>query len=187
MTSSYLEDQLVFYRSYHSNATNVAIHVVCIPIILLSTITFFSPIQVFSPTINLGTLLAWGYGLYYILLDWQVGVPSFAILVTYSSYITQFYLTLNLLTTPTSKQFINYAIFAHVVAWLAQFVGHSDLFEGRKPALLNSTLSALTTAPLFSAFEVCWFLGFKKDLKKTMDNRAGKNIRDFRQKQMKTA
>jgi len=176
-----LEGHLVFYRSYHFNHTNVAIHLVCIPIILLSAITFLTAREVGA--LSVGTLIAWGYGIYYVMLDWKCGLPSFALLVTYSHYITQLYQSLD---ASQKSLFVQYAMFAHVAAWLAQFYGHG-VHEKRAPALLDNLLQAIVLAPFFVAFEIAFFLGFRKDLKKTMDNKAGVIVRDFKLKEKAAA
>ena len=173
-----LESHLVFYRSYHFNKTNVTIHLICIPIILLSTISFLTPVYPLSnnyPFYNLGNLLAWSYGIYYILLDWKVGIPAFSFLVSFAYLINNYYLSLN---HELQNEFIKIAIGLHVFSWLAQFYGHG-VHERRAPALLDNLLQALVLAPFFVAFEIAFFLGYRKDLKKNMDNKAGIKIRDF--------
>ncbi|RCK66726.1 hypothetical protein Cantr_03390 [Candida viswanathii] len=172
-----LESHLVFYRSYHFNQTNVTIHLICIPIILLSTIAFLSPLHPLSssPVFNLGTLLAWSYGAYYVLLDWKVGVPAASVLVSFAYYIGNVYRGLS---DAGKDEFIKVAVGLHVLSWLAQFYGHG-VHEKRAPALLDNLLQALVLAPYFVAFEIAFFLGYRKDLKKTMDNRAGVIVRDF--------
>ena len=136
-----LESHLVFYRSYHFNHTNVTIHLICIPIILLSTIAFLTPV-----TINFGGL------------------------INNSNY--------NLGSLFTSNEFVKIAVALHVFSWFAQFYGHG-VHEKRAPALLDNLLQALVLAPFFVAFEIAFFLGYRKDLKKNMDNRAGVLIRDY--------
>lgn len=183
MTS--LIEHLIFYRSYHFNHTNVAIHLVCIPIILLSAYAFLTPVTLpfisSNPLVNVGNVAAWAYGLYYISLDWKVGIPSASFIIAYAHYVGNYYRSLSATTSPTSSEFVNYAIAAHVFAWLAQFYGHG-VHEKRAPALLDNLLQALVLAPFFVAFEIAFFLGFRKDLKKTMDNEAGKRVRDFKLK-----
>lgn len=179
-----LESHLVFYRSYHFNHTNVTIHLICIPIILLSTIAFLTPVTInFGGLINnsnynLGSLLAWSYGIYYILLDWQIGLPAAGVLFSFAHYIKQYYLTLSETSVPTSNEFVKIAVALHVFSWFAQFYGHG-VHEKRAPALLDNLLQALVLAPFFVAFEIAFFLGYRKDLKKNMDNRADVLIRDY--------
>ncbi|KAI5950025.1 hypothetical protein KGF57_004535 [Candida theae] len=178
-----LIEHMIFYRSYHFNSTNVKIHLVCIPIILLSAITFLTPVGLpfisTSPSVNVGIVSAWLYGLYYISLDWKVGIPAASIVIGYGHFIGNYYRSLSATTSPTSSQFIHYAIAAHAFAWIAQFYGHG-VHEKRAPALLDNLLQALVLAPFFVAFEVAFFLGFRRDLAKKMDNEAGKRVREFR-------
>ncbi|KAK6461731.1 membrane protein [Scheffersomyces coipomensis] len=179
-----IEGHLVFYRSYHFNPTNVAIHLVCIPIILLSIITILLPHDVIgldNPYVNFGSLMAFGYGFYYILLDWTLGVPSFLFLSAYAYLVKSFYLTLDDSSILTQTQFINYAIVAHVGSWLAQFYGHG-VHEKRAPALIDNLLQALVLAPFFVVYEIAFASGFKTDLQKTMNNKAGVLARDFKLK-----
>lgn len=184
-----LEGHLIFYRSYHFNHTNVSIHLICIPIILFSTIAFLSPVDLFGkeyPYANLGGALAWGYGLYYSILDWQLGIPSMALLGTLAYVFKTVYLNLNDTSVVSQKQFIQYAIALHILSWLAQFYGHG-VHEKRAPALLDNLLQAIVLAPFFVSFEIAFWLGYKLDLKKRMDNGAGRRIMEIKQKEAAAA
>lgn len=119
--------------------------------------------------------MAWTYGLYYIALDWQLGIPTFAFLTTYAHVVRNVYLHLSD-TTPISKtKFVQLAVGVHVVCWLAQFYGHA-VHEKRAPALFDNLLQALVLAPFFVVYEIAFWLGFKLDTKKNMDNKAGKLV-----------
>lgn len=183
-----LEGHLVFYRSYHFNQTNVAIHLFCIPIILLSTIAFFSPVEILGmqdPYVNLGAVLAWGYGLFYVILDWQLGIPTMTILVAAAYVFKNIYLNLDDLSPVSQGQFVQLAIALHIFSWFSQFYGHG-FHEKRAPALSDNLLQALVLAPFFVSFEVAFWLGYRLDLKKNIDNRAGKRNRDIMQKEKVT-
>lgn len=176
-----IRSHLVFYRKYHFNHTNVKIHLVCIPIILLSTICFTIgtvPLKSY-PGLPLGVVIAWSYGLYYTLLDWQLGVPSLLFLTGFAHFQKTFYRTLSYSDGLLQQAYIRLAIAAHVVCWLAQFYGHA-VHERRAPALFDNLLQALVLAPFFVVYEVAFWLGFKLDVKKDMDNTAGKLVRDMR-------
>ena len=180
-----LEGHLIFYRSYHFNQTNVKIHLFCIPIILLSTIAFLSPVDLLGkeyPYANLGAALAWGYGLYYSILDWQLGIPTMGLLGASAYVFKNAYLNLNDISAITQKQFVKYAIFLHILSWLAQFYGHG-VHEKRAPALLDNLLQAIVLAPFFVSFEIAFWLGYKLDLKKRMDNGAGRRIMEIKRKE----
>lgn len=180
-----LQGHLAFYRLYHMNPTNVTIHLMCIPVILLLAITLALKFEVAGPAhplVTLGLVVAWTYGLYYVALDWRCGVPSFLVLVTFADVIRKVYLNSDAVG---QSRILQYAGVAHVALWLAQFYGHG-VHEKRAPALLDNLLQALVLAPFFVAFEIAFFLGLRTDIKRDMDNEAGKRILEFRRGQKKT-
>lgn len=181
-----LESHLVFYRSYHFNHTNVTIHLFCIPVILFSAFSLALPYQLgeYLPHLNAGVVAAIGYATFYLLLDPTLGSITFPIIVGGTYLLSNVYEVAGTaaLTSISKNQFIKYAATAHVIAWLAQFYGHG-VHERRAPALKDNLLQALVLAPFFVAFEAAFALGFRKQLKKNMDNRAGKLVRDFKFKE----
>lgn len=180
-----LESQLVFYRKYHFNHKNVAIHLGCIPLILLSAIALATRTTILGkdhPYISTGSIVAWTYGLYYAILDWQLGIPSFGVLVTFAYFIRSFYLSLGPESIISQSQFTQIALGIHIVCWLAQFYGHA-VHEKRAPALMDNLLQALVLAPFFVVFEVAFALGYKLDIKKNMDNKAGKLVMEMNKKE----
>lgn len=180
-----IENHLAFYRSYHFNRTNVSIHLVCIPIILLSAITFLSVLDIFDetyPQINYGSLLAWSYGIFYILNDWKLGVPTFAVLASHAYLAKDYYVNITYFSVVSKERFVHIAIGAHIISWLAQFYGHA-VHEKRAPALLDNLLQALVLAPFFVSFEIAFWLGYRLKLKKRMDNKAGLMARSFKAKE----
>ncbi|EMD67277.1 hypothetical protein COCSADRAFT_178975 [Bipolaris sorokiniana ND90Pr] len=169
-----LKKNLVFYGAYHRDPTNVAIHMVCVPILLgtgflFGTNTPTLPIRT-HPLLtrlhlppNLGTLAAATYSTLYLLLS-----PNLA-----GATITPIVLSLasasNYLTSRFSKTKVNsIAVAVHVVSWILQFVGHGK-YEGRKPALLDNLVQALFLAPLFVWYEALFKLGFYKELKRKVE------------------
>lgn len=174
-----IRGHLVFYRKYHFNHTNVAIHLFCIPLILLSAICLSK--KTFSdswPYVTVGTTLAFVYGLYYIALDWQVGIPAFLFLTVFSYAQRHLYLNLDEHTLILKSAFIQGAIAVHIVSWLAQFYGHA-VHERRAPALLDNLLQAVVLAPFFVCYEIAFWMGYKLDVKKDMDDRAGKLVKEM--------
>lgn len=187
-----LKNHLAFYRAYHSNETNVTIHLICIPIILSTAIFIFSkftiPITLLDDYIphqfvNLGTLLSTTYGIYYILLDWQVGIPAALFYGGIGLVYNQLYYfhAPSLLSSITKEQLFRFSWITHILAWLAQFYGHA-FHEHRAPALLDNLLQAVVLAPFFVAFEVAFWLGFKLDTQKFMEVEAAKQRKLFETK-----
>lgn len=177
-----LENQVVFYRSYHMHSKNVLIHVFCIPLILLSGIGLMLPVKVAGedhPSFNLGSILAWVYGIYYICLDRVVGIPSMLLLVLWAHKLQEFYDNKVNGELFTKSQYIVFFLFVHFVSWSAQFYGHA-VYEKRAPALLDSLHQALVMAPFFVGLEIAFHFGYKPELQKSVDNQAGKNITKFK-------
>lgn len=176
-----LESQLVFYRSYHFNQTNVIIHLFCIPVIILSAMSLSVPYDipfVDNPFINFGTLIAIVFGVVYLLLDWKLGLPIFAFFLTHSHYLKVFYL--KCMDAPWGSQLYTLGgIALQVILWGSQVYGH-QVYEGRAPALLDNLVQALLLAPFFEAYEVAFYFGYRPELKKSMDNKAGIIVRDFK-------
>lgn len=170
-----IHEHLVFYRKYHFNQTNVAIHLCCIPLILLSAIAFSSTKPILGeshPFVTTGSVVAWVYGLYYTALDWQLGLPSLVFLASYTHIVRSIYLHLGPHSPISQTQFVQIAVGVHIVCWLAQFYGHA-FYERRAPALVDNLLQALVLAPFFVVYEIAFWMGYKLDVKKEMDNKAG--------------
>lgn len=74
--------------------------------------------------------------------------------------------------------FWKYSLYAHIVSWIAQFIGHGA-FEKRNPALIDNLLLTLV-APDFVIIEVLFFLGWNKDSYKRCKTRIEENIRKFK-------
>lgn len=170
-----IQSHLVFYRKYHFNNTNVAIHLICIPLILLSAICFSIGVVILKsyPYVTLGVIVAWVYGLFYILLDWQLGFPTFLFLAGYAHLQRTVYLQLTSASLLLRSLYTKLAVGVHIVCWLAQFYGHA-VHEKRAPALLDNLLQAVVLAPFFVVYEIAFWMGFKLQMKHDMDNEAGK-------------
>ena len=62
-----------------------------------------------------------------------------------------------------------YAGVIHVFCWYMQLHPGHGVFEGRKPALLDSVLQAFLDAPLFVWYEVAFACGYDPALKQQLD------------------
>jgi len=162
--SEALKKELVFYGSYHSDAINKLIHAVCVPVLLWTGMAMLATLELGSLRLSsdwqidvtaghVGTVV---YILYYFYLFPALGAITFPILAG-MDYAAHQYWNMDL----DNKFLILLAI--HVVSWIAQFIGHG-MFEGRRPALMDSLLQALLTAPFFVFMEYCFFFGLFHDL-----------------------
>ncbi|KAJ9123943.1 hypothetical protein QFC22_000734 [Naganishia vaughanmartiniae] len=144
-----VKKQLTFYASYHSHPINIAIHMVCIPLILWSFILYLAHIPLFGGHItriapwlsfqpNAALLYNAAYVAYYFALE-----PVAAMTYLPHAIISQL-TTTYLATTPASAHpfglsSLRIATYGQLFGWISQFLGHG-FAEGRAPALLDSLL-----------------------------------------------
>ncbi|GAA5181843.1 DUF962 domain-containing protein [Niveibacterium umoris] len=121
---------LAHYAESHRNPTNEKIHLVCIPLILLSLVGM---LWAASPWVALGFI---GASLvYYARLS-----PSFLVAMALVSA-----LILGCVAMLGAQTFrVSLAVF--VVAWIGQFIGHK--IEGKKPSFFED-IRYLWVGPLF--------------------------------------
>jgi len=172
--------QLTFYGAYHSNRTNILIHIICVPLLLWSFQVMASelPVPSFIPEIhytineylrfdlNLAAIHAGIYLAYYFILE-----PVAALL-----YAPQMLLSV-LTATAYAKGsgHISKAALLHVASWIAQFLGHG-LAEKRAPALLDNLIGAVVLAPFFVHLEILFALGYRPEFHKHINNEISKEI-----------
>ncbi|SCZ98918.1 BZ3500_MvSof-1268-A1-R1_Chr3-1g05708 [Microbotryum saponariae] len=186
-----LESQFTFYGSYHTNKINVLIHIVCVPMILftalilthgLSNHTFFRfqvplPAQLgFGKEIDVRAtfpfLYAAGNALYFTILEPVAGMLYAPVLLTMGHMSNVLY--------DTRSDAMQKATVVFVASWIAQFIGHGK-FEGRAPALFNSLFQSLVLAVFFVWLELLFFLGYRPELHKKLQNSIGRSVLAYRQ------
>jgi len=181
-----LREQLAFYGAYHTNPTNVWIHITCVPLIVWSAyvLTAHLPKSEVIPSIHadFGPYLA--FDLNYAAI-WAIATELYYFVLTPAVTLTHIPLAAFTLLTATAfaskPGSVGIAAVVHVSCWLAQFYGHG-VHEGRAPALLDNLLGALVLAPLFVYYEVWFMLGFLKQTKKDLHNDVGKLTTELRLK-----
>eukprot|EP00756_Hemistasia_phaeocysticola_P000563 Hpha_TRINITY_DN10403_c0_g1::TRINITY_DN10403_c0_g1_i1::g.193356::m.193356 len=156
-----------FYAAYHREWRNVLIHVACVPAIATTTLYFLSHVKV--PLGSLGKvsfadILITAYGGSFLFMEPIAG----------TLYLPALY-GMRELGTKTLAGHRELAILINVVSWIAQFIGHG-LFEGRKPALMDSFGQSVHAAVFFVWLEVLFFLGYRPALKKELDEAAQKVV-----------
>ncbi|KAF2088208.1 DUF962-domain-containing protein [Saccharata proteae CBS 121410] len=181
-----LEKQLTFYGSYHHNPVNVAVHITCVPMIMMTAFLFLSntpsvpippALSIPNLPLNAGTGFAVLYAILYILME-PVAGGLLAPLLLGGTACMQYLLA-------TYGMDANYwALGLHIFSWIAQFVGHGK-FEGRAPALLDNLVQALFLAPFFVWLEVLFSLGYRPELKSRVDQAVEQNLKKFKGEQEK--
>merc|ERR1712217_726639 len=170
-----LTQQLVFYGAYHSHPYNQAIHLVVVPLIWWS---FAVLLEGCSPlTCNMPAWCTWGLVQWvtYSLMNVYIaglsvgGVTSLIYLALYLSarkLIAKFTIKVGADAKPRTHRGVwMFAVFANALGWWAQVhLGHV-VYEGRKPALVDSFGQALVVSPLFIFYETAWKLGLMPALR----------------------
>lgn len=119
--------------------------------------------------LNLGTISAMLYAGFYMLLEPVAGSLLLPIIIGWTAYS-------NHLTAGSSYNVNVNATAIHVVAWIAQFIGHG-VFEGRAPALLDNLLQAFVLAPFFVFMELLFKAGYRPELQKRVNESVEKELK----------
>lgn len=130
------------YESYHQNPLNIKIHVICVPLIILSLIGMLNAIPIAWGPIRIGHVVCALYFSYYIFYARPYALACFAMFVVLIAVDSQ----LAKLSTPL---YLGIQISLFVVSWLLQFWGHKT--EGNQPAFIankESGLHSMFMAPI---------------------------------------
>ena len=150
-----MENQLDFYKSFHTHSINQGIHTICIPSIVLSVLNYASLIRINfeflkgNPknlsawyNISLENLLSILYTIqYYKTYGIKIGTVMF-IYILILLFLTHIWRNTfkNRWLSQTHKVFL--------AAWILQFLGHA--IEGNRPSLMTSLTQTVFQAPLFT-------------------------------------
>ncbi|KPM39960.1 hypothetical protein AK830_g6632 [Neonectria ditissima] len=177
-----LERQLTFYGAYHHNSVNIVIHMICVPLILVSAFTMatYTGTLINLPTwltvpyldLNLGTIAAFTYASLYLLLEPFAGFLLGSFCMGGAAFG-------NYLRSQDPETTFKGALALHVVCWIMQFVGHGA-FEGRAPALLDNLVQALFLAPMFVWLELLFSLGYRPELQARVEKKVQVEIAKFK-------
>ena len=135
----------LFYQQYHSNRVNKIIHIFCIPMISWSMCVLLPPDQALLLTIFYIGI----YGYLFTTHLSNLETRTFFMLTAYLLTIWASAVAFRVLVVDSNM--IAWMVFAF--SWIMQFVGHW-VFEGNRPALLDSIHQSFLMAPMFSYFEL---------------------------------
>lgn len=183
-----VEKQLTFYLSYHSNKTNILVHMLCVPLLLWTGLIMGSesPLPSFVPPIyhefngylifnlNYPTIVAGLFFLYYLMLE-----PVAALL--YSPQLALTVLTATAFSCHQRDAMVKAGIL-HGICWTAQILGHG-IAEKRAPALLDNLLAAIILAPFIIHLEILSSMGYNPGLRKRVQNSVGVEIARIRREE----
>lgn len=116
------ENHFVQYGSYHANTVNKWIHIVSVPLIVLTALVFFVRVEI--PFVSdLANLLALLYSFGYIYLHFVIGTFSGILLfaLNYCAHEIAF-------KTFYGIESWKLCVIVHIISWITQLLGHA-IFE----------------------------------------------------------
>lgn len=146
------DDWLTAYGESHQNATNKAIHFICVPLIVFSLMGMLWAIPMPSfisqnvPYLNVATVFAAFCLVFYTRIS--IALALGMVLVVGAMVAGVFVLQTALGLSNGTLALVMLGIFG--VSWVFQFIGHN--IEGKKPSFLDD-LKFLLVGPM-------WILGF---------------------------
>ena len=150
-----MENQLDFYRSFHTHPINQNIHTVCIPAIVLCVLNYASLLRIHFELLkgnqkktssmyntNLEDLISILYTIqYYRTYGIKIGSVMFV-------YIQVLLFLTHLWRNTFQNRWVSQTHKVFVAAWILQFLGHA--IEGNRPSLMTSLTQTAFQAPLFT-------------------------------------
>lgn len=164
-----LKESFAFYAAYHRHPVNQLIHIITIPIIVLTILVWLSygtiyQFEISQDSQSLNNLFSLNVGIIVIamyLALYNVLKPFVGLLM--SPFIMILYLLANIIRFEVPYAWA-ICIGFNILALILQFLGHS-VWEKRKPNLMESLLQAFLMDPLFIFLGILFKLGFYKDFK----------------------
>jgi uncharacterized membrane protein YGL010W len=163
MLHSFFARQLALYASYHRDPRNRATHFIGIPAIVFSILVPLALLRFDSIGASGAMIIAALALLGWITLDAVIGMAM--IVVMLPMLLIAEWIAHNAVV---GTVWIVFAVF-FVGGWVFQLVGH--VWEGRRPALLDNLFQAFI-GPMFIMAEALVLLGFKPELKSTIEGPA---------------
>ena len=165
------------YGRYHHNIVNILVHVVCVPIIIISLLRMTSH----ASKVYLDSDFNYGYLIPILATPLYIYVDFFVGIITSLEYFVIDFLLINFTFEERFFGLNDWQtwLLIHVIAWIAQFIGHG-FFEKRKPALMDNFLLTLN-APIFVNLETFYFLfNYRKEELKEVEKYVINDIKRYR-------
>ena len=119
------------YASYHQTPGNKWFHRVGIPLIMLSLLGMLARVDIVrvnSFRLDLAVVLIFAASIYYLMLDWKLGLAMLAVSIIF--YVAGAALPMT----------VNVILF--ILGWIFQFIGHS-VYEKKHPAFTRNAVHLL--------------------------------------------
>lgn len=158
-----LRKSFVFYGAYHHKWPNQMIHVIFVPAIFTTAMSFLARVPI-AGSVNLSHIVTAFYAVSFIKMEPSAGA-LYAPVIAAMEYLSSQVLIHHV---PTS-------IGIHVLGWAAQILGHKFI-EGRQPAFMQDPLQAIHAAVFFVWLEVLFFLGYRPAMKAELEKKIKERI-----------
>jgi uncharacterized membrane protein YGL010W len=160
MLSSYfdLKKSFPFYGAFHSEVRNQIVHVIFVPVIFATSLTFGSFLSL-GP-VSLADIAAVFYAVSFIKMEPLAGL-LYAPVIAAMHYAGTKVLVNN----------VSLALTLHILGWVSQIFAHV-FFEKNRPAFLTSVPQSLHAAVFFVWLEVLFALGYKPSLYRELQSLA---------------
>jgi len=122
------------YESYHKDPLNIKIHIICVPLIILSVVGILNAIPVAWGPVRIGHVVCFLYFSYYIFFARPYLLSCFTL---FAVLIAADFLLAKL----PSQLYLSINVSIFVVCWILQFWGHKK--EGNKPAFIDNKETAI--------------------------------------------
>jgi uncharacterized membrane protein YGL010W len=145
------------YGDSHRNHANKALHWICVPVIawcvlgLLWSLPFPSGIRTLHPAANWGSFAVVTALIYYALLSIPLALGAIPLLIA-------FLWSIDWLGRSSPMPLWSICLFAFVIAWIGQFIGHA--IEGKRPSFFKD-VQFLMIGPLWLLADVYRRLGIR--------------------------
>jgi uncharacterized membrane protein YGL010W len=146
------ERMMAFYGAKHQNWANIAIHMTCVPFILMGALVPLARLDLLGLPASYLALGIWTAGYFFLDLGLALAsLPMMALVGLGAAWVGS-------QPSPT-WMWMGAGLF--FTGYIAQFIGHA--IEGRKPALAENFVLAQYSAPLFVVAEWVKICGLRKD------------------------
>lgn len=185
-----LRKQFTFYASFHNDPVNQFIHFLCIWPILWTALVFFANTSALVSGVDLKAahcemdvafFVAVTYAAYYVALERQLvgvlGAIGVGACYTTASYFAAEGEAL------TGHAGWKVALAVHIVAWVAQLLGHG-IWEKRTPALTKNFAQAVLMAPIFVLLEASFLFGYRREFRAAVMVDVQKSVNEFKRERL---
>ncbi|KPA86556.1 hypothetical protein ABB37_00693 [Leptomonas pyrrhocoris] len=150
-----LKKSFVFYGSYHHTPINQLVHVIFVPAIFTTAMSFVARIPI-TDKVNLSHVVAAFYAISFLKME-PVAGALYAPVIGAMEYLG-------------SQVLIHHvpgSIAVHLLGWTAQIFAHTYA-EGRQPAFTEDPFQAIHAAVFFVWLELLFYLGYRPSEKEEL-------------------